>query len=322
MTGFRPCSTCTSRSQAPIYQCAQEAGFHSARGDLCAPPLLFGRRPPQSNCPPAAFPSPDDGRGLGARRAKGGISTATPRPPGGTAQSLPPILRMKHPDPTAGCSKAPRGLFVLSRVDGIFTVSSISPGPSLRQRPDRYAIRAGRNLPDKEFRYLRTVIVTAAIDRGFGSRLSPLPLTFRHRAGVSPYTSAHALAGTCVFVKQSPGPAHCGPPRLFTPQRASLLPKLRDYFAEFLNEGSPVHLGVLTPAHLCRFAVRAPHSIPPRAFLGPGDRPDRLASRRGCPTPRPPKGTACLEAATPTPPPAYPTASPWGTLSSRSGNGI
>ncbi len=25
----------------------------------------------------------------------------------------------------------------------------------------RYAIRAGRNLPDKEFRYLRTVIVTA-----------------------------------------------------------------------------------------------------------------------------------------------------------------
>ena len=31
----------------------------------------------------------------------------------------------------------------------------------------RYAIRAGRKLPDKEFRYLRTVIVTAAIHRGF-----------------------------------------------------------------------------------------------------------------------------------------------------------
>ncbi len=26
-----------------------------------------------------------------------------------------------------------------------------------RQRPDHYTIRAGRNLPDKEFRYLRTV---------------------------------------------------------------------------------------------------------------------------------------------------------------------
>ena len=68
-------------------------------------------------------------------------------------------------------SKAPRGLFVLLRVKGIFTPISISPGPSLRQRPTCYAIRAGRNLPDKEFRYLRTVIVTAAVHRGFSSKL-------------------------------------------------------------------------------------------------------------------------------------------------------
>ncbi len=33
------------------------------------------------------------------------------------------------------------------------------------------AIRAGRNLPDKEFRYLRTVIVTAAVYRGFDQEL-------------------------------------------------------------------------------------------------------------------------------------------------------
>ncbi|KAF2942646.1 hypothetical protein DAI22_02g011600 [Oryza sativa Japonica Group] len=37
--------------------------------------------------------------------------------------------------------------------------------------PDRYAFHAGRNLPDKEFCYLRTVIVTAAVHRGFGRRL-------------------------------------------------------------------------------------------------------------------------------------------------------
>ncbi|WOG85093.1 hypothetical protein DCAR_0104280 [Daucus carota subsp. sativus] len=48
---------------------------------------------------------------------------------------------------------------------------SISPSLSPRQCPDRYAFRAGRNLPDKEFRYLRTVIVTAAVLRGFGRRL-------------------------------------------------------------------------------------------------------------------------------------------------------
>ena len=81
----------------------------------------------------------------------------------------------------------------------------------MRQRSDRYAIRAGRNLPDKEFRYLRTVIVTAAVHWGFGSGREAVPLTFQHWAGVSPYTSAYALAETCVFVKQSPEPALCDP---------------------------------------------------------------------------------------------------------------
>ena len=64
----------------------------------------------------------------------------------------------------------------------------------MRQCPDRDAFRAGRNLPDKEFRYLRTVIVTAAVHRGFGSELAPLPLTFRHWAGITPYTSPHGLS--------------------------------------------------------------------------------------------------------------------------------
>ena len=35
-------------------------------------------------------------------------------------------------------------------------------------------------------------------------------MTFQHRAGVSSYTSAYAFAETCVFVKQLPGPFHCG----------------------------------------------------------------------------------------------------------------
>ena len=111
----------------------------------------------------------------------------------------------------ASYSKAPRGLFVLLRVTRIFTRTSISPGRVLRQRSTRYAFRAGRNLPDKEFRYLRTVIVTAAVHRGFNSELfTPLLLTFRHWAGVSPYTSAFAFAETCVFGKQSVEPLHCG----------------------------------------------------------------------------------------------------------------
>ena len=55
-------------------------------------------------------------------------------------------------DPISSCSKGSRGLSVLLRVAGVFTGITISPSPSLRQRPSRYAIRAGRNLPDKEFR--------------------------------------------------------------------------------------------------------------------------------------------------------------------------
>ena len=73
--------------------------------------------------------------------------------------------------PMSSCSKGPRGLSVLLRVDGIFTATTISLSPWLRQWGSRYAIRAGRNLPDKEFRYLRTVIVTAAVYWGFGSWL-------------------------------------------------------------------------------------------------------------------------------------------------------
>ena len=128
--------------------------------------------------------------------------------------SLPPILHRPCQNPMSGYSKGSRGLSVQSWVDGIFTATAVSPDPSLRQRPSRYTIRAGRNLPDKEFRYLRTVIVTAAVYRGFSLELAPRPLTFRHRAGVRPYTSSYEFAESCVFAKQSPRPLLCGPGQL------------------------------------------------------------------------------------------------------------
>ena len=111
----------------------------------------------------------------------------------------------------------------------------------MRQCPDHYAIRAGQNLPDKEFRYLRTVIVTAAVHWGFNSMLAHLLLTFQHRAGVSPYTSSFDLAETCVFAKQLPGPILCGHIAV-----ALLLPKLRSQLAEFLNNPSPAGLRILS----------------------------------------------------------------------------
>ena len=123
---------------------------------------------------------------------------------------LPPILHSLSRMSLASYSKGSQGLSVLLRVWGIFTPMSISPSPWSRQRGSRYAIRAGRNLPDKEFRYLRTVIVTAAVYRGFDQELAPHQLTFRHRAGVTPYTSTFVFAECCVFDKQSQRPGHCG----------------------------------------------------------------------------------------------------------------
>ena len=96
------------------------------------------------------------------------------------------------------------------RVIGIFTDIAISPGLCLRQCPDRYAVRAGRNLPDKEFRYLRTVIVTAAVHQDLNSEREPLLVIFWHWAGITPYTSSYELAESCVFGKQSPGLVSCG----------------------------------------------------------------------------------------------------------------
>ena len=110
---------------------------------------------------------------LESQHTKGGIPRMTPIELAPYFQRLPPILYRVYRNPISSYSKAPRGLSVLLRVTGVFTSTTISPGPLSRQRSDRYTIRAGRNLPDKEFRYLRTVIVTAAVYWGFSSKLRP-----------------------------------------------------------------------------------------------------------------------------------------------------
>ena len=141
-------------------------------------------------------------------------------------QRLPPMLRMRHRNTESGCSKGSRGLFVLLRVMGIFAHTAISPSLWLRQCPTRCAFHAGRNLPDKEFRYLRTVIVTAAVHWDFNSELAPLLLIFQHWAGVRPYTSSIDLAEPCVFDKQSLPPSLCRL-HVVAHMKAIFLPKLQ-----------------------------------------------------------------------------------------------
>ena len=74
-------------------------------------------------------------------------------------------------------SKAPRGLFVQVGLGRVFTANAISPSESSRQLLTRDAFRAGQNLPGKELRYLRTVIVTAVVSPELWFRASTINCT-------------------------------------------------------------------------------------------------------------------------------------------------
>ncbi len=171
---FRPCSTCRSRSQAPLCLYTLRMISNHSEGTFGRLRYLLGGDRPSQTVRLTLSPAPPlRGHGLEFQYNQGSIP---PTPPSKLALRdlwLLPILYKLYQNSISGYSKAPRGgLSVLSRVTCIFTGTIISPSLSLRQCPDRYAFRAGRNLPDKEFRYLRTVIVTAAVYwGGFNSQL-------------------------------------------------------------------------------------------------------------------------------------------------------
>ena len=214
-TCFRTCSTCRSRSQALL--CLYTLRLVSNQPERTFARLRYflgGDRPSQTAHQTVSL-TRITGLQVRFQTNQGGISRLTPPKLASRFQSLPPILHKLARKSVPSCSKGSRGLSVLPRVGGIFTPRSISLSPWPRQWGSRYAIRAGRNLPDKEFRYLRTVIVTAAVYWGFDSLLrrkaNRLLLTFQHRAGVRPYTSSYDLAESYVFGKQSLPPGLCNP---------------------------------------------------------------------------------------------------------------
>ena len=93
------------------------------------------------------------------------------------------------------------------------------------------------------------------------------------------------LAHTCVFAKQSLGPIHCGSTerraRGTVPCEPSLLPKLRDHYAEFLDHVSLVHLRLLASPTCVGFRYgHLGHS--PRGFSRLSTPED---SGLGCPAP-------------------------------------
>ena len=165
MPCFRTRSTCVSPGQAPLCHCTRRLITNQPEGTFGSLRYAFGGDHPSQTTHHAVSSYKE----LDPRQEKGRISTMAPRILANPLHCLRPILHVPCPGTTRSCSKGSRGLSVPSRVPGIFTGTTISPSSWSRQCPDRYTIRAGRNLPDKEFRYLRTVIVTAAVYRGFNS---------------------------------------------------------------------------------------------------------------------------------------------------------
>ena len=164
---FPTWADCRPHSQAPFCLYTLRPVTNRPEGTFRSLRYAFGGDHPSQTTRQARSTS----NVLDSRQPKGRISTSAPRRLASPIHCLRPILHIGCPESTLSCSKGSRGLFVPSRGIGIFTDTTISLGSWLRQCPDHYTIRAGRNLPDKEFRYLRTVIVTAAVYWGFNSYL-------------------------------------------------------------------------------------------------------------------------------------------------------
>ena len=96
-------------------------------------------------------------------------------------------------------------------------------------------------------------------------------MTFRHRAGVRPYTSFSTLQSPVFLVNSRLGlfiatPSRFGGEPLHA-AGAPLLPKIRGQFAEFLNEGSHLRLRIFSsPTCVGLRYGYLPHSL--EAFLG------------------------------------------------------
>ena len=171
---FDPARLVMSRSQAPLCLYTHCMISDHAEGTFgLLRYSLGGDRPSQTAHLTLSFIR-IHGLKLEPQQHKGGISRLAPRK-AGALRFIASHLSYTciGEDPISSCSKGSRGLSVLvAGIRHLHRELQFRRAPRVETAwPSRYAIRAGRNLPDKEFRYLRTVIVTAAVYRGFDHEL-------------------------------------------------------------------------------------------------------------------------------------------------------
>src|SRR5438128_6795905 len=105
MACFRTCSTCQSRSQAPLCHYALRTISNRAEGTLVRLRYILGGDRPSQTTHLALFRTRIHGILLEAQNIKGGISKVAPHKPQSVLQSLPPILSEMHQTPIPSCSK-------------------------------------------------------------------------------------------------------------------------------------------------------------------------------------------------------------------------
>src|ERR1041384_7837889 len=117
---FRLCSTCRSRSQAPLCLYTLRLVSNQPEGTFGRLRyILGGDRPSQTTHLAMSLSSIQKTR-LDFQNDKGGISPLTPPWLTPEVHSLPPILHRPHRKPLLGCSEGARGLSVLMRATGVF----------------------------------------------------------------------------------------------------------------------------------------------------------------------------------------------------------
>ena len=128
---FRTCSTCQSRSQAPLYSYALRTIADRAEGTFARLRYFSGGDRPSQTTRLTLSLSRLHGLRLESQLNKGGIPRMAPPRLAPRLRSLPPILHMLNREPISGYSKGPRGLSVPVRGASIFTGSSFSPSSTL-----------------------------------------------------------------------------------------------------------------------------------------------------------------------------------------------
>ena len=109
---FRPCSTCRSRSQAPLCLYTLRMISNHSEGTFGRLRYFLGGDRPSQTAHLTMSPDPIQGRRLEFQQSKSGIPTLTPPKLTPRLHSLPPILYMNCRNPILSCSKAPWGLSV------------------------------------------------------------------------------------------------------------------------------------------------------------------------------------------------------------------